>query len=91
MRIAWLPLLILLATSPAFATEAPDGAEGDAPVRAPNERPSVICFTPGTRLRTERGEVAIEDLDVGDRLLTRDDGAQGFRPRAGRRRRRRRR
>jgi hypothetical protein len=46
------------------------------PVRAPNDRPSVICFTPGTRLRTERGEVAIEDLDVGDRLLTRDDGAQ---------------
>jgi hypothetical protein len=42
----------------------------------PNDRPSVICFTPGTRLRTERGEVAIEDLDVGDRLLTRDDGAQ---------------
>jgi hypothetical protein len=46
------------------------------PVRAPDDRPSVICFTPGTRLRTERGEVAIEDLDVGDRLLTRDDGAQ---------------
>jgi hypothetical protein len=46
------------------------------PVRAPNERPSVICFTPGTRLRTDRGEVAIEDLDIGDRLLTRDDGAQ---------------
>jgi len=47
-----------------------------SPVRAPNERPSVICFTPGTRLRTERGEVAIEDLEIGDRLLTRDDGAQ---------------
>jgi hypothetical protein len=46
------------------------------PVRAPAERPSVICFTPGTRLRTERGEIAIEELDVGDRLLTRDDGAQ---------------
>jgi hypothetical protein len=46
------------------------------PVRAPNDRPSVICFTPGTRLRTERGEVAIEDLDEGDRLLTRDDGPQ---------------
>jgi len=47
-----------------------------SPVRAPNERPSVICFTPGTRLRTESGEVAIEDLEMGDRLLTRDDGAQ---------------
>ncbi|MCU4654458.1 Hint domain-containing protein [Roseibacterium sp. SDUM158016] len=46
------------------------------PVRVPDDRPSVICFTPGTRLRTERGEVAIEDLDVGDRLLTRDDGPQ---------------
>lgn len=46
------------------------------PVRAPDDRPSVICFTPGTRLKTERGEVAIEDLDVGDRLLTRDDGPQ---------------
>lgn len=44
------------------------------PVRPPNDRPSVICFTPGTRLRTDRGEVAIEDLDIGDRLMTRDDG-----------------
>lgn len=41
-----------------------------------SERPSVICFTPGTRLRTERGETAIEDLDPGDRLLTRDSGPQ---------------
>jgi hypothetical protein len=43
---------------------------------APSERPSVICFTPGTRLRTETGEVAIEDLGPGDRLLTRDSGPQ---------------
>lgn len=41
-----------------------------------SERPSVICFTPGTRLRTARGETAIEDLDPGDRLLTRDSGPQ---------------
>jgi hypothetical protein len=44
--------------------------------RFQNDRPSVICFTPGTRLRTDRGAVAIEDLGVGDRLLTRDDGPQ---------------
>lgn len=42
----------------------------------PSERPSVICFTPGTRLRTETGEVAIEDLGPEDRLLTRDSGPQ---------------
>jgi hypothetical protein len=40
------------------------------------EEPSVICFTPGTRLRTEDGDVAIEDLGLGDRVLTRDDGPQ---------------
>jgi hypothetical protein len=42
----------------------------------PSERPSVICFTPGTRLRTETGDVAIEELGPGDRLLTRDSGPQ---------------
>jgi hypothetical protein len=49
----------------------------DRTLRAtPSERPSVICFTPGTRLRTETGVVAIEDLGPGDRLLTRDNGPQ---------------
>lgn len=38
--------------------------------------PSVICFTPGTRLATQTGPVAIEDLAPGDRILTRDDGPQ---------------
>ncbi|MBF9046120.1 hemolysin-type calcium-binding protein [Rhodobacterales bacterium LSUCC0031] len=40
------------------------------------ERPSVICFTPGTRLRTETGDVAIEELGPGSRLMTRDSGPQ---------------
>jgi len=42
----------------------------------PSERPAVICFTPGTRMRTETGDVAIEELGPGDRLLTRDSGPQ---------------
>jgi hypothetical protein len=42
----------------------------------PSDDPAVICFTPGTRVRTENGDVAIEDLGIGDRILTRDNGPQ---------------
>ena len=40
------------------------------------EPESLLCFTPGTRIATEAGEVPIEDLGPGDRVLTRDDGPQ---------------
>jgi hypothetical protein len=36
----------------------------------------VICFTEGTLLRTPDGERPVETLQAGDRVLTRDDGAQ---------------
>jgi hypothetical protein len=36
----------------------------------------VICFTPGTRLRTPTGHVAVEALREGDLVETRDGGAQ---------------
>lgn len=36
----------------------------------------VICFTPGTLIETEAGRRPVEALREGDRVLTRDDGAQ---------------
>jgi hypothetical protein len=35
---------------------------------------SIPAFTPETRLATDRGEIALEDLDIGQKLLTRDHG-----------------
>jgi hypothetical protein len=36
----------------------------------------VICFTPGTAIATPRGEVDVTNLQVGDRVITRDNGVQ---------------
>jgi hypothetical protein len=38
--------------------------------------PITPCFTPGTMIGTERGEVPVETLRRGDRLVTRDNGLQ---------------
>ncbi|MGR3805566.1 Hint domain-containing protein [Marinibacterium profundimaris] len=39
----------------------------------------VICFTPGTRIATPRGEKLVETLREGDRIITRDNGIQEIR------------
>ena len=39
----------------------------------------VICFTPGTMIATKRGEKPVQQLKVGDRVITRDNGPQELR------------
>jgi Ca2+-binding RTX toxin-like protein len=39
----------------------------------------IPCFTPGTLIATPRGEVQVEQLRVGDRVITRDNGLQEIR------------
>ena len=39
----------------------------------------IPCFTPGTMIATPRGEVAVETLRQGDKIITRDNGIQEIR------------
>jgi hypothetical protein len=43
------------------------------------ENTGVVCFTKGTRIATERGEVPVEDLEPGDLVQTMDHGLQPVR------------
>ena len=39
----------------------------------------IPCFTPGTLIATPKGERRVEELQVGDRVITRDNGIQEIR------------
>ncbi|HEX9858400.1 MAG TPA: Hint domain-containing protein, partial [Paracoccaceae bacterium] len=39
----------------------------------------IPCFTPGSLILTAQGEVKVEDLAIGNRVLTRDNGYQAIR------------
>ncbi|WP_083480278.1 Hint domain-containing protein [Loktanella sp. 5RATIMAR09] len=55
----------------------PDSDAGTGcPTTLPEATRVVPCFTPGTLIATPRGEVAVETLKAGDRILTRDNGIQ---------------
>ena len=53
----------------------PLATSGD-PQTAPRCTP---CFTPGTMVTTQRGEVAVQHLQAGDKVVTRDNGIQPVR------------
>ena len=40
---------------------------------------SIVCFTPGTLIATPKGEVLVEQLRIGDKVITRDNGIQEIR------------
>lgn len=40
---------------------------------------NVVCFVRGTLIKTERGEIDVSDLKVGDRVITMDCGSQPIR------------
>ncbi len=44
-----------------------------------SEIEQIICFTPGTMVATDKGEVAVEKLKPGMRVFTRDNGLQKLR------------
>ncbi len=62
---AGMPLLVAEGVmDPALPARHSEGAEG------------VVCFTPGTRLDTPRGPRLVEELVAGDKVITKDNGAQ---------------
>ena len=44
-----------------------------------SQRPVIACFTPGTRVATLKGEILVEKLAAGDKVVTRDNGIQDIR------------
>ncbi|WGH78491.1 Hint domain-containing protein [Jannaschia ovalis] len=53
-----------------------DGNRTGETARFENIETVIPCFTPGTLIATPRGEVPVEALEPGDRVITRDNGIQ---------------
>ncbi|WP_368186541.1 Hint domain-containing protein [Aestuariibius sp. HNIBRBA575] len=71
----------LVITDPSDATGGLTGSVtlNDGTLLNFSEIENIICFTPNTRIATPRGARMIQDLKVGDLVLTRDHGMQPVR------------
>lgn len=59
-------------------SEYPDLFTGRNPNNSVHQNPSPLaCFVPGTMVQTDQGEVAIETLEAGARVLTKAPGEYG--------------
>ena len=55
------------------------GANPADRLRGQTEYATPLCFASGTLIATDRGLVAVEDLETGDMVMTADDGLQPLR------------
>ena len=62
-----------------FAEDPGNPGSGEQMVTTVHDFIGVVCFTPGTQILTPDGPVAIETLEAGDRVITRDHGARAIR------------
>ena len=58
---------------------AEDDSQATLSVTAPQPERCTPCFTPDAMVTTQRGEVAVQHLQAGDRVITRDNGIQPVR------------
>jgi hypothetical protein len=58
---------------------AENDTQATVSVETPQPERCTPCFTPGAMITTQRGEVAIQNLEAGDRVITRDNGIQPVR------------
>ncbi len=55
------------------------GNSGEAFVDDVNVSANVVCFADGTKIDTPTGRVAVDELSVGDAVMTQDNGVQPVR------------
>ncbi|MEX0284890.1 MAG: Hint domain-containing protein, partial [Paracoccaceae bacterium] len=70
---------LMVTVNSVFGEDPGNPGSGEQVVTTEHTLNIVVCFVAGTMILTPNGEVEIETLDVGDRVVTRDHGVQKIR------------